>query len=121
MDWEEFHEAHHRPHLVVGELGSGTRLESDTDRVALLRHLATKLDIVGNYSIREEGKTIQAAFELHVEAKLFGDLLLASPGPASVDWSSQSRFRLNRNVQQKIVKALRSSRLRMAKRPPANR
>jgi hypothetical protein len=121
MNWEKFHADHYRPHLVVATLGAGADLESVTDQVALLKLLAAELDIVGNYSIREEGGTVGAAFERDVDAKMFGDSLLANTGSPTADWASQSRFRFDRKAQQRIVEALRSSRLRMARHPPTDR
>jgi hypothetical protein len=121
MEWEKFHASHYRPHLVVAKLSAGANLESVTNRVELLKRLATELDIVGNYSIREDGGTVEAAFERDVDAKMFGDSLLANAGAPSADWASQSRFRFGRKVQQRIVEALRSSRLRMARHPPTDR
>jgi hypothetical protein len=121
MEWEKFHASHYRPHLVVAKLSAGANLESVTNRVELLKRLATELDIVGNYSIREDGGTVEAAFERDVDAKMFGDSLLANAGAPSADWASQSRFRFGRKAQQRIVEALRSSRLRMARHPPTDR
>ncbi len=121
MNWDDFHEAHYRPHLIVAELGPRADPELNGEHVALLSRLAAELKIVGNYSIREEQGSIKAVFERHVDARKFGDALLSKPGSGSSDWASQYKFQFDRTARRKILDVLRGSRLKFTKGPPVKR
>ncbi len=121
MDWDDFHEAHYRPHLIVAELGPRADPELNSAHVALLNRLAAELEIVGNYSIREEYGSIKAVFERHVDARKFGDALLSKAGSGSSDWASQSKFQFDRKTRQRILDTLRKSRVKFTKRSPVKR
>src|SRR5262249_15266041 len=116
MRWDDFHESHYRPHLVVAELIPPVP-GSPRARVTSLQRLVVQLGTIGNYSIREEQGAIEVAFERDVDAGRFSEVLGARRRRGGSDWASRSRFRFDRVAQQRIVNALRVGRLKLAKRP----
>ncbi len=118
MDWDAFQESHHRPHLVridlppVSESLHGARFE-------MVKRLAEQLRPVRPYAMQVERTGILAAFESDLDAKRFGDLLAAKPGPGDAAWASTARCSFDRADQRKISRALREARLKLGRNPPS--
>jgi hypothetical protein len=117
MDWDAFHDSHHRPHLVridlppVSEPLRGARFE-------ILKRLVEQLGPLRPYAMQSERTGILAAFESDLDAKRFGDLLAAKPGPGDAAWASTARCSFDRSDQRKISRALREARLKLARNRP---
>ncbi len=84
----------------------------------MLRRLAAQLNPVGRYAMQSDRAGILVVFEIDLDAKRFGDLLAAKPGPGDAAWASTARCSFDRSDRRKISRALRDARLKLAKKPP---
>jgi hypothetical protein len=116
MDWEQFLDAHYRPHLVAVNLGTPSSSTSGRHLIALLERLTESLGTAGNYSIRTEGRVVKVAFERDIDAETLGQVLSAQKDKRRAEWASQWACSFDRDAQREIVATLKETRLRFAKR-----
>jgi hypothetical protein len=116
MDWEQFLDAHYRPHLVAVNLGTPSSSTSGRHLIALLERLTESLGTAGNYSIRTEGRVVKVAFEREIDAETLGQTLSAQTDKRGPEWASQWVRSFDRDAQREIVATLKETRLRFAKR-----
>lgn len=111
MDWDAFQDAHYRPHLVVVILEFVPDPASGKSTVARFERLAAALGMCGNYTVKQDGASVRAAFEIDTDAERFAGVLLAKTTLAEPEWASQSLARFDRAVRGNIATALRQRRL----------
>lgn len=58
--------------------------------VALFEQLAAALGTWGNYTIKKDGASIRAAFEIDTDAERFARVLLAKTALSEPEWASKS-------------------------------
>jgi hypothetical protein len=118
MDWDTFQDMHHRPHLIVATLELGLDPASDETAVALFERLARALGMTGNYTIKKDGASIRAAFEIDTDAERFAAVLLAKTTLSEPEWASKAVGRLDGAAQRRIMAALSQ---RRPKRPRSDK
>ncbi len=120
MDWENFQDAHYRPHLVIATLQREAR-DTPVNLVTMFDRLATALAVTGNYAFKSDGASIRAAFELETDAQRFAHMLDGKTSGRDAEWASRTVGRIDSEAQKRIVSALRGLRLKGRKRFPADR
>jgi hypothetical protein len=99
MDWDAFHGAHFRPHLVAVHLAD---IDPKSGASVLDRWLAGSS---GNYAIQEKRKAILVAFEVDNEAAQLSRVLKAVPGRRDDQWASKTQGRLDCAARIRIARA----------------
>ena len=117
-DWDAFQEAHHRPHLVIVDLPRKSDAKARRLGLAFLERLAERLRLPGPYAMNIDGTDIKVAFESDLDARRFGEPLMARPRGKEAAWASTARCSLDQQAKRRITNALRAAHLKLAKRPP---
>jgi hypothetical protein len=105
MDWDIFHLAHFRPHLVLVQLAD---IDAKSGASALDDWLAGSS---GNYALQEDRRlAIPVAFELDSDAAQLARVLRASPGERDNQWASKAKGRLDGAAQKRIARYSRRDR-----------
>ncbi len=110
MKWEDFLDAHPRPHLVVAWLHATQR--TGEGRVAsfdLLKRAATALDPRGDWALTDaKVGEIYIAYEEAADAAQLCTLVRAKPLGPSLQWMSQAAFRFQGEAKRSVVDALKA-------------
>jgi hypothetical protein len=114
MDWEDFHQDHHRPHVLI------VSMESETPRHALAKAdfdlLVARLGAIGNYAIKTEGTTTHIAFEHDADADRLAAVLRPKLTTRETEWASKSLATVNNATRRRLLSFLtRASVKRSAK------
>ena len=109
MDWEQFLDAHYRPHLIAVNLGTPSDSKSGRHLIALLERLTESLGTAGNYSIRTEGRVVKVAFERDIDAETLGQVLSAQTDERGPEWASHWVCSFDRDVQREMVARLKKN------------
>lgn len=105
MDWDVFHRAHFRPHLVLVQLAD---MDPEAGASALDDWLT---GASGNYALQEDLRlAILVAFELDREAAQLARVLRASPGARDCQWASKAKGRLDSAARKRIARSCRRDR-----------
>ena len=101
MDWEDFHQDHHRPHVLI------ISMESETPRHALAKAdfdlLVARLGAIGNYAIKTEGTTTHIAFEHDADADRLAAVLRPKQTTRESEWASKSLATINNATRRRIL------------------
>lgn len=110
MDWEDFHRDHHRPHLLIVSVDVQRKSRRSVGKTDFER-LAVMLGTRGNYAIRIEGTTIQAAFEDDADAARFGAVLRPQQATRELEWASKAFARMDSAAYGRMLAIFKKPRL----------
>jgi hypothetical protein len=110
MKWEDFLDAHPRPHLVVAWLHATQRTgEGRVVSFDLLKRAATALDPRGDWALTDaKVGEIYIAYEEAADAAQLCTLVRAKPLGPSLQWMSQEAFRFQREARRSVANALKA-------------
>jgi len=109
MDWEDFLQDHHRPHLLEVKLKVTMSTKLLAAR-AVLERLALSLGTAGNYGFHMAGTTIYAAFEENDDAKRFAKVFRPEQTTRDSEWASKTFARMDDVTYQRIMRLLKRGR-----------
>src|SRR5262245_14859395 len=105
MDWEDFQQDHHRPHVLIVSMGAKrprrSLAKADFDR------LVARLGAIGNYAIKKEGTTIHIAFEEDADADRLAAVLRPKQTTRDPEWTSKSLASIDDATCRRIAAVLK--------------